>query len=119
VDGDAAVSDLLVDRMAAVRRRFAGGLGARIEAIETAISDHGDIASETLEQAHRDAHHLCGVGATLGFFETGKVARTIEQILLAAVRAGRAPTSDEIPRLHEGIALLRSTASAEMGVGNP
>jgi hypothetical protein len=44
-----------------------------------------------------------------------KVARSIEQLLLAAVKARRALTDDEIPRLRERIALLRSTARAEMG----
>jgi hypothetical protein len=69
---------------------------------------------DDLARAHRDAHHLCGVGATLGFVGTGKVARTIEQILLAAVKSGRTLNDDEVPVLRAGIALLRSTANAEM-----
>jgi HPt (histidine-containing phosphotransfer) domain-containing protein len=64
--------------------------------------------------AHREAHGLCGVGATLGFVGTGKAARSIEQLLLAAVNGERTLTDDEIPRLREGIALLRSTATAEI-----
>jgi hypothetical protein len=57
---------------------------------------------------------LCGVGATLGFVGTGQVARSIEQLLLPVVKAGRELSDDEIPRLREGLALLRSTANAEI-----
>jgi HPt (histidine-containing phosphotransfer) domain-containing protein len=74
----------------------------------------GGASLDILARAHRDAHHLCGVGASLGFAETGKAARPIEQSLLAAVKAERALTSEEISRLLAGIALLRSTACAEM-----
>jgi hypothetical protein len=50
----------------------------------------------------------------MGFVGTGTVARSIEQILLAAVKAGRSLTDDEIPCLRARIALLRSTANAEL-----
>lgn len=108
------MSDLFVDRIAAVRRRFAAQLASRIDGIETAMLQLEDDDLDILAQAHRDAHHLCGVGATLGFVGTGKVARSIEQILLAAVKAGRALTDDEVPCVRAAISLLRSTASVEM-----
>jgi hypothetical protein len=38
----------------------------------------------------------------------------IEQLLLPVVKAQRALAGDEIPRLREGITLLRSAANAEM-----
>jgi len=101
--------------MAALRQRFSGQLIARIDGIGVVAPLLGEDNLGVLAQAHRDAHHLCGVGASLGFVETGKAARAIEQLLLAAVKAERALTSEEIPRLRAGIALLRSTASAEMG----
>lgn len=107
------ISDLFADRMVALRRRFATQLDSRINGIEAATPDHGEVGLDVLAQAHRDAHHLCGVGATLGFAETGKVARSIEQLLLAAVKSARKLTGDEIPRLREGIARLRSVAGAE------
>jgi chemotaxis protein histidine kinase CheA len=115
LDGDAMMNDLFVDRIAAVRQRFSAQIGARIEGIEAAAPEHGEVGLDVLAQAHRDAHHLCGMGATLGFVKTGKVARSVEQLLLAAVRSERKLTNDEIPRLREGIALLRSTAGAETG----
>jgi chemotaxis protein histidine kinase CheA len=110
----AEMSDDYADRMAALRQRFATQLDSRIAGMETAMLQREDDDLDDLAQAHRDAHHLCGVGATLGFVGTGTVARTIERILLAAVKAGRALTDDELPRLRAGIALLRSTASAEL-----
>lgn len=107
-------NDLFADRMASLRQRFAAQLDSRIGGIETAMLQLEDDDLDILAQAHRDAHHLCGVGATLGFVGTGKVARSIEQILLAAVKSGRSLHDDEVPVLRVGIALLRSTATAEM-----
>jgi chemotaxis protein histidine kinase CheA len=111
---DAVMNDLFADRMAALRLRFADQLDSRIDGIETAMLQLEDDDLDDLARAHRDAHHLCGVGATLGFVGTGKVARLIEQMLLAAVKAGRALNDDEVPCLRAGIALLRSTANVEM-----
>jgi hypothetical protein len=109
------MSDLFVDRIAAVRRRFAAQIDSRIDGIEAGTLQVGDDDLDSLARAHRHAHHLCGVGATLGFVGTGKVARSIEQILLAAVKAGRPLTDDEVPCVRAGISLLRSTAAFECG----
>ncbi len=97
-------NDLFADRMASLRQRFAAQLDSRIGGIETAMLQLEDDDLDILAQAHRDAHHLCGVGATLGFVGTGKVARS----------SGRSLHDDEVPVLRVGIALLRSTATAEM-----
>jgi HPt (histidine-containing phosphotransfer) domain-containing protein len=113
-DGDFLMSDIFAERVAAVRQRFAGKLDARINVIASAVPQPGGGGLDALVLAHREAHGLCGVGATLGFVGTGKAARSIEQLLLAAVKGERTLTDDEIPRLREGIALLRSTATAEM-----
>lgn len=107
-------SDLFAERFAAVRQRFVAKLGARIDEIESAVPQLGrDGSLETLARAHRRAHDLCGVGPTMGFVVTGKAARAIEQLLLAALRADRILTEDEIARLTDGIAALRSAAFAE------
>jgi chemotaxis protein histidine kinase CheA len=108
------MSDDFADRIAATRQRFASQLDSRIAGIETAMMQREDDDLDDLAQAHREAHHLCGVGATMGFVGTGTVARSIEQILLAAVKAGRSLTDDEIPCLRARIALLRCTANAEL-----
>jgi hypothetical protein len=112
------MSDLFAERVAAVRLRFVAKLGARIDVIASAMPQIGcEDGIDALVLAHREAHGLCGVGQALGFVETGKAARSIEQLLLTVVKSERLLSDDEIPRLREGIALLRSTATAEMGSG--
>jgi HPt (histidine-containing phosphotransfer) domain-containing protein len=109
------MGELFIDRITRVRQRFSAQIDARIDGIEAAMPENGEVGLDVLAQAHRDAHHLCGVGATLGFVETGKVARSVEQLLLAAVKSARTLRSDEVPRLREGIARLRSVTGAETG----
>jgi hypothetical protein len=114
------MSDVFAERVAAVRQRFAAKLAVRIDVIASAMPQPGrEVGLPALVLAHREAHGLCGVGQTLGFIETGKAARSIERLLVAAVRTDRTLTNDEIPRLREGIALLRSTATAEMAPAGP
>src|SRR5580698_4136281 len=74
------MNDPFAERLAAVRQRFIARLDGRIDIIASA-TQQADWENElgTLELAHREAHGLCGVGQTLGFVGTGKVARTIEQ----------------------------------------
>jgi chemotaxis protein histidine kinase CheA len=109
------MSGLFAERIAAVRQRFVAKLDARIDAIESTIPQLGrEGGLDALALAHRHAHDLYGVGAFLGYVGTGKMAHSIEQVLLAAVKAARTLTDDEIARLRDGIVLLRCTAAAEM-----
>ncbi len=109
------MNDPFAERVAAVRVRFAAKLDARIDVIASAMPQLGsEDGLDALALAHREAHGLCGVGQTLGFVGTGKAARSIEQLLLAAVKSGRMLTDGETVRLRDGIALLRSIAIAEM-----
>ena len=103
------MSDPYMERVAAVRLRFVAKLDIRIGEIETATPRDGrEVALETLAEAQGQAHGLSGIGASLGYIETGKAARLIERVLLDAVKAKRAFTDDEILRVREGITLLRS-----------
>jgi hypothetical protein len=114
-DGGVVTGDLFAERIAAVRQRFANKLDGRIDVIASAMQQSGGgDGLAALVLAHREAHGLCSVGATLGYVETGKVARSIERMLLAAVKAERTLADDEILRLRDGVALLRSTATAEL-----
>lgn len=109
------MNDPFAERLAAVRLRFVAKFDACIDVIVSAMSQSDcEDGLDNLALAHREAHGLCGVGPTLGFVGTGKAARLIERILLAALKSERSLTDDEIPRLLEGISLLRSTAAAEM-----
>ena len=114
------MSDLFAERFAAVRQRFAAKLDARIDEIEATVPElDREGSQETLARAHRRAHDLCGVGPTMGFVATGQAARAIEQVLLAAIKAGRFLTGDEVARVRDGIALLRSAAGAENPPAGP
>jgi hypothetical protein len=109
------MNDPFAESIAAVRRRFVTKLDARIDEIACAMPHPGrEGGFDVLVLAHRQAHSLCGIGPTLGFVVTGGVARSIEQLLLGAVKARRGLTDDETLRLGDGIALLRSNASIEM-----
>jgi chemotaxis protein histidine kinase CheA len=107
-------TDHFAERFAAVRERFTAKLTSRIDEIEATIPQLGDDgAFDALARAHRRAHDLCGIGPTMGFVTTGQVARTVEQILLAPLKAERALTTDELARLRQEIVSLRTAARAE------
>jgi chemotaxis protein histidine kinase CheA len=110
------MNDPFAERVAAVRARFAAKLDARIAVIESSITSQSGRAAgpDILVQAHRNAHDLCGVGPTLGYVGTAKVARSIEQVLLAAVKAERMLNDDEVTFVRDRVVLLKSTAAAEM-----
>ena len=50
---------------------------------------------------------------TMGFIATGKAARAIEQIMLAALKANRPLSADELAKVSEGVVALRAAAAAE------
>jgi hypothetical protein len=114
------MNDIFAERIAAVRQRFTAKLDFRIDEIDALVPELGrESGLDALVLAHRHTHDLCGAGPTLGFEKTGKAARTIEIILLAAVKAHRPLTDDELPRVRVGIQLLRSTAAVERLSGGP
>jgi chemotaxis protein histidine kinase CheA len=107
-------SEIFFQRIAAVRERFVAKLETRIGEIESTVPrlQHED-SMEALARVHRHAHDLCGVGPTMGFVATGKAARQVEQILLAALKANRSLTADEVARVTESVARLRAAAQSE------
>lgn len=108
------MTDQFAERFAAVRQRFAAKLDSRIDEIEATVPQLADgSAREALAHAHRRAHDLCGVGPTMGFVATGKAARSVEQLLLAPLKAERALNVDEIAQLRNEIVALRTAARAE------
>jgi chemotaxis protein histidine kinase CheA len=107
------VSDLFAERFAAVRERFAAKLDARIDEIAATGPKLSRGDAQALAHAHRRAHDLCGVGPTMGFIATGKAARAIEQIMLAALKANRPLSSDELAKVSEGVVALRAAATTE------
>jgi chemotaxis protein histidine kinase CheA len=115
------MSDPFAERMAQVRIRFAAKLNDRVASLDVALPGlvgEGTATLQALETAHRTAHDLCGVGPTIGFHETGKAARKIEQILLAAVRDGRGLSADEADAARAGIGMLRAAGLADLASQN-
>ena len=114
------MTDLFAGRLAAVRQRFVAKLDARLQELEAIVPELSSADSaEALARAHRRAHDLCGASPTMGFAAIGKAARTVEQLLLAPLKSERALTGDEMTRLREDIAVLRSVATAEIRTAEP
>ncbi|MGZ3411055.1 MAG: Hpt domain-containing protein [Xanthobacteraceae bacterium] len=107
-------SDVVTERIAMVRRRFAANLDEYLDEITSPLLPGGETGLSILAQAYQRAHKLCGVGPILGFVATGKRARAIERLLRPAVKARRPLNSEEIQLLRERIAQLRSVAAAEI-----
>ena len=109
--------DQFAERLAAVRKRFASKLVARIAEIDAVLPQltdkSGDVAT-LVYNAHRKVHDLCGIGPTLGFDATGKAARACEQILLQPSRGERGLTEQELAHLKEQLVALRAAAQTEI-----
>ncbi len=111
------MADAFAERMAQVRARFATKLQDRLAALDGAIPQligDGDAVRNALESAHRTAHDLCGIGPTLGFVDTGRAARQVEQLLLEPLRAGRGLADQEASVLRSKIEALRRAGQAEL-----
>jgi len=108
--------DEFSERLAKVRKRFAGKLATRIRdtgvALPTLVGDDAAVI-EAVAVTHRCIHELCGIGATVGFDATGQAARTMERVLLAATRSNRGLTAEEVTTLQSGLVALRNAALAD------
>lgn len=114
-------ADQFAERLAQVRARFATKLQTRIDALDESlphIRGSGDAVIETLTTAHRGMHDLCGIGPTIGFDATGRAARHVEQILLAALRAGRGLNDQETNELRDAARALREAARDDLQAHN-
>jgi len=110
-------ADDFAERLALVRKRFAGKLPARLDDIDASLPLLTGASSEvgrSVYSTHRKVHDLCGIGPTLGFHSTGKAARTCERILLQPSRDQRGLTEQELAQLKEGLAALRAAAMDEI-----
>lgn len=105
------------DRLAKVRQRFASTLEGKIEDIYADLAQmagEGGAAIEAIEASYRRVHGLCGIGPTVGFVQTGRVAREVETILLEAYRVHRGLTGAEMTRFKKKLHVLRETAVSEL-----
>ncbi len=106
-------TDQFVQRIAAIRMRFASKLTTKIEETDAALPHLAGVGGDVVDAVaatYRRIHDLCGVGPTVGFVETGQAARNLDAILIGPFRAARGLTTDEVARLKEGLDALRSAA---------
>ena len=109
--------DAFTERLARVRRRFASTLEGRIEDTAASLpklSNDAPAAATAVGEAYRCVHGIVGVGPTVGFPTTGRVARAVEDLLRPAQSDRRGLKDEEISVLRERLADLRAAATREM-----
>lgn len=105
------------ERMAQIRRRFAEKLPTKIADTTAALPNltgEGSGVVDAVAAAYRRFHDLCGIAPTIGFTETGRVARSLDNILIGPFRAERGMTADETAKLKEGLDALHAAARIDM-----
>ncbi len=112
------MDDEFVERMAKIRARFATKLAHKLDEAEAELSilaSGGNAAALAAAETYRRFHDVCGVGPTIGFNETGRIARKlVDQVLVGAFRENRGLNKDEIAELKEGFDAFRIAAWADM-----
>jgi hypothetical protein len=116
---DSAVSPAahFTERFARVRHRFVSSLESKIDSVYAALpklSGEGTAVAEIVDENYRRIHDIVGVSPSVGFFATGRVARTVENILIPARCARRGLKSDEINSLKNALHALRETSHQEL-----
>lgn len=110
-------ADAFADRLARVRRRFVSTLQGRIDdttASLAKLSAGTPAAASAVGEAYRCIHGIVGVGPTVGFPTTGRVAREVEDVLRPAQNERRGLTDQEMAILRGRLANLRAVAMGEM-----
>jgi len=105
------------DRIAKIRARFAAKLTDKITETDAALAHMtggGTDAADTVATVYRRFHDVCGMGATIGFEATGRVARTLDTILVGPFRDHRGLSDDELAKVKEGLESLRIVARTEL-----
>jgi hypothetical protein len=105
------------ERLAEIRARFAAKLADKIRETNAALphlAGDGSDAADAVATAYRRFHDMCGIGSTIGFEATGRVARTLDAILIGPFRDQRGLSGGELAKLTEGLESLRIAARTEM-----
>ena len=111
------MTDPFAERLARVRERFVSALESKIEDTYSAIPDlsgESETVRETVDETYRRIHGIVGIGPTVGFARTGRVARQLENILLQPRQAVRGLTTEEITSFKKALHTLRETAASEL-----
>lgn len=109
---------LFNDRLDAVRNKFASSLESKINGFNAELpqlSSVGASAVEAVVSVYRGVHGICGIAGSVGFPQTGREAKKVEDVLLAAYRGQRALAAAELTRLNEALGVLVAVAQKELG----
>ena len=110
-------ADQFGERLDAVRKRFASSLENKISDTRAELPSFLEgrpNAVNSVANAYRRIHGICGVGAVIGFAATGRSARAVEDVLIAAYRASRGLAAAEIACLETALRDLAIAAQAEL-----
>jgi len=105
------------ERIAKIRARFAAKLADKIQqtdAVLPRLTGDGSDAVEAVATAYRWFHDVCGIGETVGFEATGRLARNLDAVLVGPFRDHRGLSADELVKLKEALESLRIGARTEM-----
>ena len=104
-------------RMAKIRARFAAKLADKIQETDAGLpqlAGKGRAAADAVAAAYRRFHDICGIGPAIGFEATGRVARTLDAVLVGPFRDHRGLSGDELAKVKEGLESLRIAARTEI-----
>ncbi|WP_020173701.1 Hpt domain-containing protein [Methyloferula stellata] len=105
------------ERIAKVRVRFISKLADTIQTVDAAfahLTGDGDDAVAAVASTYRRFHDMAGVGSTIGFEATGRVARTLDALLSGPFRDRRGLRDDELAELKEGLGALQMAVLMEI-----
>jgi hypothetical protein len=117
-EGFCVQSDQFLDRLDAVRRRFAASLDGKIKdtyAELPGLTGEGADVVDAVAASYRRIHGICGVGAAVGFVGTGRAAKAVEDVLVGPYHSRRGLAADEVACLKDRLTALSAAAQAELG----
>ena len=103
-------------RIDKIRARFLARLADRVRQTDAALpvmEGDGGIAVEATATAYRWFHDVSGIGSTIGFEATGRMARWCADLLIGPFREKRGLSPDELLSLTQGLEALRVAALSE------
>lgn len=117
-DSTPEISPDLARQLQALREAYAARLDEKIESVESAWNSfctlpEGEEKTEALTLAHRLTHSLAGSGATFGFPDISKHARTAEIVLKAILHDGREFGDEEKVAIATAYVALKKAAQLE------
>jgi chemotaxis protein histidine kinase CheA len=108
--------DAFADRLARVRQRFVSTLECKIDDVYKAIPKLSEDApaAAAVDELYRCMHGLVGVGPTVGFPDTGRAARAVEDVLRVPQHERRGLNADELLQFKKCLHALRESTVREL-----